>query len=196
MQFDAVVEFHGHACPGLALGYRVAQLALQELGKRATDEELIAIVENNSCAVDAIQVMLGCTFGKGNLFFKDHGKQVYTIMKRDSKESLRISVTWRGGPETPTEKQAWQQYNAGDRTPEVLDLVHSRKTKKMQAILQAQNSELFTVVRRSAEPPQTARVYPSVRCELCGEKVMAPRTVPQNSQRLCIPCAEKTGLTS
>ena len=79
MNFDDAVKFHGHACPGLAIGYRVANLALKELGGRARDEELVAIVENNSCAVDAIQLICGCTFGKGNLIFKDFGKQVIPL---------------------------------------------------------------------------------------------------------------------
>jgi len=63
------------ACPGLPGSLR----ALKELKGRAEDEELVAVVENNLCAVDAVQVMTGCTFGKGNLIFRDYGKQVYTL---------------------------------------------------------------------------------------------------------------------
>ena len=81
MNFEDTVKFHGHACPGLAIGYRVANLALKEFGLRARDEELVAIVENNSCAVDAIQFICGCTFGKGNLIFKDYGKQRLSVLR-------------------------------------------------------------------------------------------------------------------
>ena len=78
-----VIQFHGHLCPGLALGYRVAKAALRELKTdRPHDEELVAVVENDSCAVDAIQFVTGCTFGKGNLVFRDHGKHVYTFFNR------------------------------------------------------------------------------------------------------------------
>ncbi|MCL4536163.1 MAG: formylmethanofuran dehydrogenase subunit E family protein, partial [Nitrospirae bacterium] len=65
--FDDVVKFHGHSCPGLALGYRVGVAAVKELNMEniSEDEEVVAIVENDSCAVDAIQVLTGCTFGKG-----------------------------------------------------------------------------------------------------------------------------------
>ena len=92
MNFDDTIKFHGHACPGLAIGYRVASLALKELGLRARDEELVAIVENNSCAVDAIQLICGCTFGKGNFIFKDFGKQVYTFIRRPQTEAIRIDI--------------------------------------------------------------------------------------------------------
>ena len=77
------VEFHGHLCPGVVIGYCTAKLGMRELSaRRAGDEELIAIVENDTCAVDAIQVLTGCTFGKGNLFFRDHGKMVFTFATR------------------------------------------------------------------------------------------------------------------
>ena len=112
--FDDVVEFHGHACPGLALGYRVSLLAMKELGERATDEELVAIVENNSCAVDAVQVVTGCTFGKGNLIFRDYGKQVYTFIKRPKGQGIRISVDSRPPEETDEEKRMWERYTKGD----------------------------------------------------------------------------------
>ena len=53
--FEEAVRFHGHACPGLALGFRAAEIGLAELGLgRSRDEELVAICENRSCAVDAI----------------------------------------------------------------------------------------------------------------------------------------------
>jgi formylmethanofuran dehydrogenase subunit E len=66
---DKVVAFHGHLCPGLLIGYRAAKAARQALGLAAPsqDEELVAVVENNSCSVDAFQVLLSTTFGKGNL---------------------------------------------------------------------------------------------------------------------------------
>ncbi len=102
--FDEVVAFHGHACPGLALGYRVALYALRKLAGRASDEELVAIVENNSCAVDAVQVMTGCTFGKGNLIFRDYGKQVYTFIDRTSGSGVRIAIDWTPPKETGKKK--------------------------------------------------------------------------------------------
>lgn len=70
--FEKAVEFHGHVCPGLAIGYRAAELGIEALAcGRDTDEELVAIVENDACGVDAVQVVTGCTLGKGNLILKD-----------------------------------------------------------------------------------------------------------------------------
>ncbi len=89
--WDKVVKFHGHSCMGLAMGYRVAEAALSELGSnRDVDEELVAIVENDSCAVDAVQYVTGCNIGKGNLFFRDHGKPVYTFCRHSDGKAIRL----------------------------------------------------------------------------------------------------------
>ncbi len=188
--FDEVVGFHGHACPGLALGYMVARYVMEEFGARATDEELVAIVENNSCAVDAIQVVTGCTFGKGNLIFMDYGKQVYTFLNRPTGDAIRLSVIWEGIPESAEEKQMWQRYMSGDRSEDVLRVVHQRKAKKTEAILNAPFDQIFRVQRMILQPPPLAGIYPSVRCESCGEKVMETKARLREGKLLCIPCAE------
>lgn len=187
--FNDVVDFHGHSCPGLALGYRAALYALSALGERATDEELVAIVENNSCAVDAVQVMTGCTFGKGNLIFKDYGKQIYTFISRPSGEGLRISVEWTF-PETDEEKRIWARYIQGERFDEVLQAVHGRKTRKVEAILSARNEELFKISRSLMVLPDEAKIYASLRCAVCGEKMMESRARVKNGEIVCIPCFE------
>lgn len=90
--WQSAVLFHGHECNGLRLGYKIAQFALAKLGiERAEDEELVAIVENDSCAVDGVQVVTGCTFGKGNLIFKDYGKHSYTFYNRKTGKGIRIT---------------------------------------------------------------------------------------------------------
>ena len=37
------VAFHGHMCPGLAIGIRAAEVALKEIGPHAHDEEVVAV---------------------------------------------------------------------------------------------------------------------------------------------------------
>jgi len=191
MNFDDTIKFHGHACPGLAIGYRVASLALKELGVRARDEELVAIVENNSCAVDAIQLICGCTFGKGNLIFKDYGKQVYTFIRRPQTEAVRIAVKWESPSEDLETEAMWTRYSHGDRSPEVTAVVQDRKARKMNSILEADDAELFEVKRIPVEMPEPARIYKSIACASCGEKVMESRTRIIGDKLLCIPCSEK-----
>ena len=191
--YDEVVDFHGHSCPGLALGYRVAMRALSEFKGRSEDEELIAIVENSSCAVDAVQVMTGCTFGKGNLIFRDYGKQVYTFIKRPSGKSVRISIDWQKPDEPDEEKKMWERYASGDRSRKVLNFVHNMKAAKTRHILDADEKELLKVTKARQELPEEARIYPSIQCDECKEKVMEPRARVRSGKILCIPCFKREG---
>lgn len=193
--FEDVVRFHGHACPGLALGYRVGLRAIKELNLSdiSSDEEIVAIVENDSCAVDAIQVMTGCTFGKGNLIFKDYGKQVYTFARRPSGESIRISIDFNPPEESEEEKAYWKRYSSGDRSEDVLKAIHDRKAKKIRAILDSTDDELMKVTRQEIHLPEEARIYPSIRCEVCGEKVAEPKARIKDGRIVCIPCFNLRG---
>ena len=85
------VEFHGHICPGLIYGYQVAKEAMKLMNlTRAIDEEVVAICENDSCAVDALQVMLGTVAGKGNLIIKNFGKNAYTVLNRSKRQAYQL----------------------------------------------------------------------------------------------------------
>ena len=76
MIYQEIVKFHGHECPGLAIGFRMASTGLKAIESlRAEDEELVSIVENDACGVDALQCVTGCTFGKVNQFISCCGNQ-------------------------------------------------------------------------------------------------------------------------
>jgi len=68
-------EFHGHICPFLILGLRIAEIALNKLGvKRAgvvetMREDIAAIIEVNNSLGDGIQVANGFTLGNNNLIY-------------------------------------------------------------------------------------------------------------------------------
>ncbi len=185
-----VVQFHGHLCPGLALGYRVAKAALRELkADRPQDEELVAVVENDSCAADAIQFITGCTFGKGNLIFHDYGKHVYTFFNRRSGRGVRISEDYRGFDSDQRYAEIKKRQEAGE------DVSVERQAYMMEkagAILGADEAEIMKITEISSPPPAEARIRGSVRCSLCGEKFMESRGRVKNGKIVCIPCVEKT----
>jgi len=172
------IEFHGHLCPGLVMGYLAAKVGLERLGaERSEDEELIAIVENDSCAVDAVQVLTGCTTGKGNLFLRDYGKMVFTFAVRPSGRAVRVCLT----PKTET------------NTDKVAESEQERRDLKVQHMLRQPAEELFSIRQESIALPETARIHKSNICERCGEVVMETRTRTVNASLVCIPCAESTG---
>jgi formylmethanofuran dehydrogenase subunit E len=106
--WEKAVEFHGHSCPGLAMGVVVSNIVLEELGNRVKRNDLVAIVETVSCPVDGIQALLGCTFRKKNLIHKDSGKLVFTFYNRQTKRAIRISRNEnavRRDPKLPKDRQ-------------------------------------------------------------------------------------------
>ncbi len=169
MQGDihAVVEFHGHLCMGLAIGYRVAKAGMKRINAlRSEDEELVAIVENNSCAVDAVQYITGCTFGKGNLIFKDYGKNVYTFALRPHGKGVRISLK----ANVFQDDQNKDEQNNIDR------------------ILNMNENELFDIKEVRIELPPEAKIHKSIPCMRCGEAVMETRLKKVEDKLYCIPC--------
>jgi formylmethanofuran dehydrogenase subunit E len=166
------VAFHGHLCPGLVIGYCAATLGMQRLNaQRAGDEELIAIVENDTCAVDAVQVLTGCTFGKGNLFFRDHGKMVFTFATRANRRSVRLSLRPVGPAEAGEIAEA------------------ERRRRRIEFMLAHDPTELFDIqIDALAALPATARIRDSVPCDGCGEMVMSTRIRKRGSKNLCVPC--------
>jgi formylmethanofuran dehydrogenase subunit E len=185
-QIDEVERFHGHWCPGLAIGIRVSELALLELGARAKDEELVAVVETGMCGVDAIQYLTGCTLGKGNLILRDYGKMAFSFYRRVDGRRIRIVMNpqqqdaevmeLRKKKDTvglsATEEQRWAQW---------------RKLRS-EGILKADLKQLFSVNAHEEPIPARARMLPSLRCEACGEATMESRTRRLLGQVLCIPC--------
>ena len=183
------IQFHGHLCPGLALGYRVAKAALRELkADRPQDEELVAIVENDSCAVDAIQFITGCTFGKGNLVFRDYGKHVYTFFNRGTDQGVRISEDYRGFEEDQRFSGLKEQQAAGEDASREMQML---KMEKAAAILKADEAAFLSITLASALLPEEAKIRKSLRCSICGEKFMESRSREKNGKVVCIPCFEK-----
>ena len=186
-----VVAFHGHICPGLIIGYRAAKLAAQELElHRDKDEELVAVVENDACGVDAIQSMLGCSVGKGNLIFRDQGKQAFTIFRRDTGKAVRLVFQGQAGASSPEGMALRKKVMTGAANAEEKTLFEAQKIERMSQMLAAPDAELFSVKAPTFALPERARIFDSYACESCGEVTMEPRLRLVDGKKVCLVCAE------
>jgi len=190
MDLDDAVKFHGHLCPGLAIGYRIATYAAEQFKDRSEDDELVAVVENKSCGVDAIQVINGCTFGKGNLIFNDLGKHVYTFFKRGERKALRISMNPRQPREDPRYNELFPKVRNGTATDEEAEEYKKRHAERSLAILDIPDTELFTATNIDMEPPEKAMIYRSIACSECGEETMETRLRVKEGKMVCLSCFE------
>ena len=163
--WERCIEFHGHSCPGLAIGYRAALAAQQHLQLAfSPDEELVCVTENDACGVDAIQVLTGCSIGKGNLLYRDHGKQAFSFFDRAGGKRIRIVLK-----------------------PGVFKEGASRE-ELQKMILVTPEEELFAVSQPPELPPERARIFTSLVCQQCGESTAEHRIRLHEGQKVCLAC--------
>jgi formylmethanofuran dehydrogenase subunit E len=164
---DRAVAFHGHSCPGLAIGIRAAEYALQEFGESAAGG-LVCVTETDMCGVDAIQFFTGCTFGKGNLLHRDYGKAAFSFFERQSGRGIRFLLR-------PDAKKAEDGTQPG-------------REEMQRILLHKPLEEVFELQALTVAPPTPARILTSLVCEHCGEETMESRTRRIGGETLCIPC--------
>lgn len=163
--FEKCAAFHGHVCGGLTIGYKAAQYAIRLLNLTfSDDEEVVCIAENDACGVDAIQVMLGCSIGKGNLLFHMRGKQAFSVYNRKTGKAVRLVL--KPKPE-------------GLRKEDTLQYYQSRELE-----------ELFDVKPAVIALPEKARLFDSYRCDCCGEVTGANWIRLAGEKKLCLDCYE------
>ncbi|MDK2954611.1 MAG: formylmethanofuran dehydrogenase subunit [Desulfovibrionales bacterium] len=186
--YKRLVKFHGHACPGLAIGVRVSELAMQRLGDPA-DDELTAVVETDMCGVDAIQFLTGCTFGKGNLIHRDYGKMAFSFYHRGSGDNFRAVL--RPGVRGGMAKEMGLL-----RTKESMGIATDADRKRinglnqllMDRFLSLPLERMFDVAPAPQPAPRDAQILQSLVCDACGESTMESRTRRFDGRILCIPC--------
>lgn len=160
--WDKCVAFHGHECGGLTIGFKASVYAMELLKiDFSKDEEIVCVTENDACGVDAIQVILGCSVGKGNLLFKLRGKQAFSFYNRKTNESVRLVLKDR--PQMTREESF--EYMQG-KEPE----------------------ELFDVKETTFMLPESARIFHSIKCTKCGETVAENMIFIENEQMVCKDC--------
>lgn len=161
--WEKCVDFHGHECPGLAIGYRAAVEAVERLGiNKSDDEQLVCVTENDACGVDAVQRILSCTIGKGNLIYRGTGKMAFSFFERKSGKKVRFCL----------------KSFKGDMSRE----------ERMKYILTAPFDELYTVTEPSFELPESARIFNSIKCEICGESAPEHRIRLMDGKKVCLDC--------
>ncbi|HID28779.1 MAG TPA: formylmethanofuran dehydrogenase [Desulfobacterales bacterium] len=185
------IAFHGHLCPGLVYGYLVAKQAIQLLDlHRSQDEEIVSISENDTCAVDALQVLLGTTAGKGNLLIKEYGKNAFTVINRSDKRAFRFSrkayYKYEGQHQEEFDRLE-TAVAAGNASVE--QRIRQRLLKSLDLLSKPFDAVFTTAEVKVPEPPY-APLARSEACAQCGEMTMSTRMVDTNNgKRLCMPCS-------
>ena len=188
--FKKCLDFHGHLCPGLAMGYQAATAGMAWLAaQRAEDEEIVAVVETDACGCDAIQVVTGCTFGKGNFIYRDYGKTAFTFFNRDTGKGVRLARRpEEQDPLSPEHRTLLDKIRQDSATPEEHAAFDNLHTAAARRILDQPPEALFTLTEVDVPLPEKARIEPSVNCARCGEPTMATKLETVDGQNVCRGC--------
>lgn len=187
--FKKCLEFHGHLCPGLSIGYRAARTGMDRLAsKRSEDEEIVSIVETDACSADAVQVLTGCTFGKGNFIFRDYGKMVFTFANRESGRGVRVSLRPEAFSPEGEHMELMQKVMAGTAEESEKQRFFELHHQRSREVLEMDENTLFSVETADIDLPQKAKIDRSVACGRCGEPAMAAKTTEKDGMLICRAC--------
>jgi formylmethanofuran dehydrogenase subunit E len=188
--FKQCETFHGHVCPGLSIGYRAAKAAMAWIAeKRSEDEEIVAIVETDACSADAIQVITGCTFGKGNFIFRDYGKMALTLLSRNTGRGVRLCVKPDAFKPNNEHMALLQKMMKGEVTEDENKRFKDLHFQKTCEVLETPVDHLFVISEAATEIPPRARMEPSAICAQCGEPTMPAKMETVGNEKICRGCS-------
>ena len=186
---------HGHKCPAMPLGLRAGAAALDALGvPRSMDGQLEAILELGDghcshCFADGVQMITGCTFGKGNIRKLGQGKFGLTLVDRASGRRVRV-VPRAEAQAASRQTPFFLEYRmkgvpASQVPPEVVEpLIEKVMNAPLEQILK------IGAVEPGPPIPRAPEQFAAFVCESCGETVMEAYGRLHGERRLCIPCRE------
>lgn len=175
---------------GVTVGYLAAQLGMKLLGEtRSADEELTVIVETDACCCDAIQILTGCTFGKGNFFYQDYGKMAFTFASRTTGRGVRLVLKPSVFEIPQRESELSGKIASGNSTV--------AEQKEYEEMYEARGEKFFSggpeaffdieQIEESVLPPKAPRA-PSIPCDICGEMVMQTKLTEVGGHMVCRGC--------
>lgn len=147
-KYEDVVLFHSHNCSTLALWYRMSVAAMKYLNcSRIDASELICLANHDTCGLDAIQCVTGCTSGNGNLLTRSTSADVLTLYDTASEHAVRVVPTL-----------------AVDRERQMPTDPELSEAEKVRRILETPDDELLICARVPVAPFDIARLQTREKC--------------------------------
>jgi len=193
--YDHALALHGHKCPAMPLGLRAGAAAMNALGvTRAADSQLLALVETGedhcgTCYADGVQMITGCTLGKGNISKLHYGKWGLTLIDTAAGRAVRVTptaATLQASQHSAfiTDYRA-KGIPASQVPPEIAEPL-------MQHVMDAPDSELLAVgTITTRQVPHRPHSFTGLVCGNCGEMVIEPYARIAGGKTVCIPCQQQ-----
>ncbi len=166
---------------------------MNKLGvERTGDSFLHAIVELGdhhcaTCFADGVQVITGCTFGKGNIEKKHLGKWGLTLIDKRTNRAVRVvpkAEAMMQTKKTPFFRDYREKGVPPTKVPDAVVEPLVEKVMNAPAEMLMTVSEVFEYPWQ--EPPHS---FSSIVCPGCGEMVVEEYTEEKNGKKVCRDCA-------
>jgi len=188
-------KFHGHKCPAMPMGLRVGAAAMNSLGvNRAKDGQLIALIELGedhcaTCFADGIQVITGCTFGKGNIKKLHHGKWGLTLIDRLTGRSIRVVP--KAEAMLNNKKSEFMQNYRKKGVP-ASQVPENIVEPLIEMVMNAPDDQILSIgnIYKQEIPPKKES-FEGFVCDICGEMTVEGYGRPLGDKKVCMPCYEK-----
>jgi len=190
---DFAWEFHGHRCPFMPIGYRMGKIAMEKLGlTKVKDHGAFALSEMGvghpqTCMMDGIQAVTGCTYGKLMMERLNYGK-VAMVLYVPGKGAIRVSAL----PEFQDELGKKEFFAYRKKGIEPSQIPPSVVEDAVRVVLETPEDKMFKM--ESLEGFAFGRPkssFAKAKCGTCGEYVFERYLRTVNGKQTCIPCAEK-----
>jgi formylmethanofuran dehydrogenase subunit E len=188
-----VVDFHGHICPELALGSKFCEFVQRLLGENILEENNFSVLaENSTSALDAIQILLGVTVGNQRLMVMDYGKHNYTLFSRNKDKGWIFKMKAMNFDD----EEAFYRLEGKIINNNALleDIVSFQKLidERVRQIFSSSPEELFILESTQSaqqQPQESTSIY--TICSICGQQVLASRSIERRDKVMCLPCFQK-----
>jgi formylmethanofuran dehydrogenase subunit E len=162
--------------------------------ERDREGQLLALVELGDdycshCLADGIQMITGCTLGKGNVKQLGYGKSGLTLVDRVTGRAVRVVP--RAEAQNRTKETTFfrdyrlQHVPASEVPDEVVDPL-------IQQVLEAPEEAIVRVSEElRLKVPRPTESFASFVCELCGDEVVEEYGRVTGSRKVCIPCQQR-----
>lgn len=188
-------KFHGHKCPAMPMGLRVGAAAMNALGvERAKDGQLIAFVDlgDDHCATcfgDGLQVIMGTTFGKGNLKKTHKGKWAVTLVDRATGRAVRVTPKAEAMLNNKKTKFFTDYRMLGKPASIVPADIVDPLVKNVMGAPDEMLLSVSPIFDYKLEPKKDS--FDGFVCEECGEMTVMEYGRIKGDKKVCMDCAAK-----
>ena len=178
---DRATAEHGHLCPGMIVGVRMALLGLSTLGYEAPlsgvdVKRVIVYVEIDRCLADAVASTTGVKLGRRSLKFADLGLLAATFVDLESGRAVRII----------------SKDSSRHRAFELFPHIFNRHQQQAEAYRVLPDEDMFDLAWVRVDVSESD--LPGYRggeaiCRECGVPIRHAREITEGGRTLCAPCA-------